>query len=151
MKRFLSFLAVSVVFLAACGGGGGDSAAADPAAEPQETAAHEPAAATEATPFDPEALQAKLAAGEDIYLLDVRRPEELEEHGMISGAVNIPIDDLESRIAEVPKDKPVVVYCMRGGRASRGAALLRENGYVEPIEIGGITEWKEKGQPTVQP
>ena len=70
---------------------------------------------------------------------------------MIAGAVNIPIDDLEGRIAEVPKDKPIVVYCMRGGRASRGATLLRENGYVEPIEIGGITEWKEKGLPTVQP
>ena len=121
-----------------------------PAASEPAAAAHEPVA-TEATEMDPAAVKAKLDAGEDIYLLDVRNPDELVEHGMIAGAVNIPIDDLEARVAEVPKDKPIVTYCMKGGRASRAAEILRKNGYTEPIEFGGITAWKEAGNPVVQP
>lgn len=118
-----------------------------PAAE--AAAAHEPVA-TEATEMDPVALEAKLDAGEDIYLLDVRNPDELVEHGMIAGAVNIPVDQLEARVSEVPKDKPIVTYCMHGGRASRAAEILRKHGYTEPIEYGGITAWKEAGNPVVQ-
>jgi len=70
---------------------------------------------------------------------------------MIAGAVNIPIDELESRVAEVPKDKPIVTYCMKGGRASRAAEILREAGYDQPIQYGGITAWKEAGNEVVQP
>ena len=81
-------------------------AAEEPTAEAPE-AAPEPA---EPEHFNSDDLAARLEAGEDIYLLDVRTPEELEEHGMIEGAVNIPIDDLEARLAEVPKDRPVAVY-----------------------------------------
>lgn len=77
-----------------------------PAAE--QAAAEAPAA--EPVRFDSDELAKRLEAGEDIFLLDVRTPEELEEHGMIEGAVNIPIDDLEARLAEVPKDRPVAVY-----------------------------------------
>lgn len=40
---------------------------------------------------------------------------------------------------------------MMGGRASRAEAILAENGYDQPIEIGGIIEWKEKGHAVVQP
>ncbi len=137
--------------LTACGGapdaaeqGGSEQSAAAPAA------GHEKAA-VDATEMDVEALSAKLNAGEDIYLLDVRNPDELKEYGMIAGAVNIPLGELEAHLAEVPKDKPIVTYCMRGGRASRAAKILRENGYTEPIEYGGITAWKEAGKPVVQP
>lgn len=83
------------------------------AAEEQSAAEQaEPAPETPAEPvrFDSDELAARLEAGEDIFLLDVRTPEELEEHGLIEGAVNIPIDDLEARLAEVPKDRPVAVY-----------------------------------------
>ncbi|MCB9383784.1 MAG: rhodanese-like domain-containing protein [Bryobacterales bacterium] len=131
----------------------GCTSAPDPAAQaPAEHvgAAHE-AVAAKATEMDPAAVKAKLDAGEDIYLLDVRNPDELEEHGMIAGAVNIPIDQLEARLAEVPKDKEIVTYCMKGGRASRAADILRSAGYEKPIEFGGITAWKEAGNPVVQP
>ena len=125
------------------------------ATEPaEETAvAVEPAApaAPAAVEMDVESVAARLDAGEDIFLLDVRNPDELEEHGMIAGAVNIPIDQLEARLSEVPKDKEIVTYCMRGGRASTAADILREAGYTEPIEYGGITAWKEAGKPVVQP
>jgi len=122
--------------------------ATEPAAE---TAAVEEPAAPAAVEMDVESVAARLDAGEDIYLLDVRTPEELEEHGMIAGAVNIPIDQLEARLSEVPKDKEIVTYCMRGGRASSAADILREAGYTEPIQFGGITAWKEAGKPVVQP
>ena len=44
----------------------------------------------------------------DIFFLDVREPKELEELGTIKGYVNIPLDQLEKRIAEVPKNKLIV-------------------------------------------
>lgn len=120
-----------------------ESAAAEPAVE-----SHEAPAPVE---MDVEEVAARLAAGEDIYLLDVRNPDELVEHGMIAGAVNIPVGELEARLAEVPEGKTIVTYCMRGGRASRAADILRAAGYDEPIEFGGITAWKEAGKPVVQP
>lgn len=127
--------------------------ATEPAAEAPATEA--PAAAAQTAPapvvMDVEQVAARLEAGEDIYLLDVRTPEELKEHGMIAGAVNIPIDELQARLAEVPKDKEIVAYCMRGGRAETAAGILREAGYTEPIQTGGITAWKEAGKPVVQP
>ena len=144
MKKFVLYL---VVALAAWGCSPAAETTAD-APPPAEPAA---APAPEVHEVDVAMLKQKLDAGEDIFLLDVRTPAELEEHGMIAGAVNIPIDDLEGRLAEVPKDKPIVTYCMRGGRASRAADLLRSNGYDQPIESGGITAWKEAGYEVVQP
>ena len=118
---------------------------------PAAEAAHQPPVQTdESMPFDAVELQARLTGGADVYLLDVRRPEELVEHGAIEGYVNIPIDALEGRLSEIPKDKKVVTYCMRGGRASRAAKLLTEAGHTG-IQYGGITEWKEAGNPVVYP
>ncbi len=138
-------LAVSLA-LAACGGA---EQATPPAAE--APAQHEPVEVAQVTQMDPAAVKARLDAGEKIFLLDVRRPEELVEEGQIAGAVNIPIDELEARLAEVPKDQPIVTYCKVGGRASRAADTLRDAGYGQPIEIGGITAWKEAGLEVVQP
>ncbi len=70
----------------------------------------EPAPAAEATLFDSDDLNRRIDAGEDVYLLEVRNPDELEADGMIEGAVNSPIDQLEARLAEVPKDRPIAVY-----------------------------------------
>ena len=119
----------------------------EPAAEAKR---QEPVEVAETKQFDPADLKARIDSGENVYLLDVRRPEELEEHGAIEGYVNIPIDELEARLSEIPQDRKVVVYCMRGGRASRGAELLAKNGH-SGVEFGGITEWKEHGYPVVEP
>jgi rhodanese-related sulfurtransferase len=144
MKKFI--LCSAVVFSAWACLPGPETASEKPAA----TTGTEQAAA-EVKEVDVADLKRRLDAGEDIFLLDVRNPDELVEHGMIAGAVNIPVDDLEARLAEVPKDKPIVTYCMRGGRASRAADLLRSHGYDQPIESGGITAWKEAGYEVVQP
>ena len=71
----------------------------EPSAEPEE-----------ATRFESDDLKSRLDAGEDIYVLDVRTPEELEDTGIIEGAAHIPIDELAARINEVPKGKPVAIY-----------------------------------------
>ncbi len=76
---------------------------------PTETAAAAPPPA-EPPRYDPEDLKKRLDAGEDVFLLDVRRPEELEEIGTIEGYNHIPMDQLEARMSEIPKDRPLVVY-----------------------------------------
>jgi adenylyltransferase/sulfurtransferase len=142
-QRILFLLVASVVLFSACSAG----PTGEPAAEAGQQASGELTAPKE---FDAADLKARLDAGENVYLLDVRTPEELTEHGAIEGYVNIPIDELEARVSEVPKDRKVVVYCMRGGRASRGADLLAKEGH-SGIEFGGITAWKEHGYPVVEP
>ncbi len=57
-----------------------------------------------------EQVSERLAAGEEITLLDVRTPEEIATEGAIEGYLHIPIDQLEGRLEEVPKDKPIVAY-----------------------------------------
>ena len=64
----------------------------------------------EAARFDSDELKKRIDAGEDVYLLDVRTAEELEETGMIEGATHIPIDELAARMSEVPKGRPVAIY-----------------------------------------
>ena len=59
----------------------------------------------------PQLEGAELAAmleDEDIFLLDVREPSELEELGTVEGYVNIPIDELADRLDEIPKDKRIL-------------------------------------------
>ena len=51
---------------------------------------------------------AELIASEEYLVLDVRRPDEIEEHGTIEGYLNIPIDELADRLGEVPRDRPVL-------------------------------------------
>ncbi len=96
--RLLPALAVFAAF--------GCESAPDSAAEPEVVRQ----AALEVREMDVDGVAERLAAGEDIFLLDVRRPDEIEEHGAIAGYVNIPIDELESRLSEVPRDKPIVTY-----------------------------------------
>lgn len=55
----------------------------------------------------PEEAESELK-GDNVFLLDVREPKELEEFGTIKGYVNIPLGQLESRLKEIPKDKVIV-------------------------------------------
>jgi hydroxyacylglutathione hydrolase len=80
-------------------------------------------------------------------LLDVRTAEEYAE-GHIKGAVLIPVQELEQRISEVPKDKQVYVYCRSGVRSSRASKILVDAGYtrIENV-VGGFMAWKDAGYP----
>jgi len=88
--------------------------------------------------------------GKNLFVLDVREPKELEEMGTLEGSFNVPVGDVEKRMAEIPKGKPLVVVCARGRRAGRAAETLKKNGY-EVKALGGLLEWKEKNYPLVYP
>jgi phage shock protein E len=82
-------------------------------------------------------------------LVDVRTPQEFDG-GFIAGAVNIPLQELESRLSEIPHDIPVVVYCQSGNRSTQAAAILTEQGYTNIYNLGGINQWQAAGNPVVQ-
>lgn len=65
---------------------------------------------------------------ENSTLVDVRTPKEFEMGG-IDGAVNIPLDDLRDRMNELPKEKPVYLYCQVGLRGYLATRILMQNGY----------------------
>ncbi len=88
---------------------------------------------------------------ETTYVLDVRSPEEYAS-GHVPGAVNIPYDQIASRIAEVPKDKDVVLYCKSGRRAGIAAEVLAGQGYTRLQHLeGDIVAWVDKGRPVETP
>jgi rhodanese-related sulfurtransferase len=64
----------------------------------------------------------------DVIILDVRTPEEAGG-GMIEGAVNIPVDDLQGRLKELPKDKEIITHCRTGLRAEMAYTILRNAGF----------------------
>jgi rhodanese-related sulfurtransferase len=63
-----------------------------------------------------------------IFVLDARTPQEYES-GHFPGSVSIPLEQLKSRLAEIPKDKFIVVHCKTGGRGEIGYKMLKEEGY----------------------
>lgn len=75
-------------------------------------------------------------SGGQNYLLDVREPVEFQL-GAIPGAVNIPLPELRGRLAELPKDKPIVVYCQVGLRAYIALRILRQHGFENVRNLSG--------------
>ena len=85
-----------------------------------------------------------------LQLVDVRTPEE---YGVshIKDAQNICVteDDFKEKVAGLDKDKPVYVYCKKGGRSARASKILQEMGFKEVYDLqGGITAWEEEGLQT---
>ena len=86
-------------------------------------------------------------------ILDVRTPEEYAR-GHVPGAVNIPHTEVEARLDELSgdKDRPVVVYCERGGRAGQAEATLLAAGFTDLRHLeGDMSAWREAGRPTEMP
>ena len=69
------------------------------------------------------------------YLVDVRTSQEFSQ-GAIPGAVNIPVDELRSRLSELPRDQPIVVYCQVGQRGYLATRILLQTGF-QAVNIGG--------------
>lgn len=82
-------------------------------------------------------VEAVLAApaGERPFLVDVRTPQEFEG-GHIPGAVNIPVDDLRSRLGELPRDREIASYCQVGQRGYLATRILLQAGF-KAVNIGG--------------
>ncbi len=71
-----------------------------------------------------------------ITIVDVRLPEELAL-GMIDGAINIPLDDIRQQINEIPKDRPVLLYCQTGQRSYFASRILNQFGFEAYNLTGG--------------
>lgn len=82
----------------------------------------------------------------DHILIDVRTPEEFAS-GHIAGAVNIPVQELDQRLSEVPDDKEIVVYCRSGNRSATATQILTSSGYDGVYDMGGIIAWQQAGLP----
>ena len=84
----------------------------------------------------------KLVAAGNVRMVNVRTPQETSS-GIIAGAQLIPVDQLESRLREIPKDgKPVLVYCAAGGRSAAACEFLSQQGYDNLYNlVGGYGTW----------
>jgi phage shock protein E len=86
-----------------------------------------------------------------LYVLDVRAPEEYAA-GHVPGAVNIPHDQVANRLAEIPKDKDVVLYCRSGRRSALAGEELAAKGYTRlQLMQGDMPGWTAKGWPVATP
>lgn len=82
------------------------------------------------------------AATSGAVLLDVRNPDEYAA-GHIPGSVNLPLSEIRSAEDRFPDtDTPLYVYCLSGARSSKAIAALKEMGYTNLTNIGGIRAWR---------
>lgn len=83
-----------------------------------------------------------------VQLIDVRTPEEFNS-GHLEGAINADISSgvFEERSKELDKNKPVLVYCLSGGRSSAAAGYLEDNGFTQIYNLtGGMMAWNASGK-----
>jgi rhodanese-related sulfurtransferase len=86
----------------------------------------------------------------NLQLIDVRTPAEYAE-GHLAQAKLIPLQELEKRVAEIDKGKPVLLYCRSGHRSGIALKLLHDKGYAQAKHMdGGINAWKAAGLPVTK-
>lgn len=80
---------------------------------------------------------------EDVVILDVRTEEEFNS-GHIKDAVLVPVDDIQGKIQEVIENKnsKIMIYCRSGNRSATAAQKMKELGYTNIYDFGGINTWK---------
>ena len=97
-----------------------------------------------------EALKAKLDSGEQVFLLDVREPNEFAG-GRIEGALNVPVREVPKSLAKLPQDKnaQIVVVCASAVRSGYVAEALSFKGYtnVKHLAAGFVAGWEKAGYP----
>jgi rhodanese-related sulfurtransferase len=91
---------------------------------------------------EPTEVKARLARGEDVFLLDVREPDEVAAWHYPIG-VNIPLGQLGDRLDEVPRDLTIVVACRSGHRSAAAAHALSDAGWTAENLTGGAIAWVE--------
>lgn len=78
-----------------------------------------------------------------IFFVDVRSPQEFAS-GSVNGAVNIPLDQVDSRISEFKEKKEIVVFCRSGNRSSQAKSILESNGITNVTNGGSWEDVKAK-------
>ncbi|KMJ59291.1 rhodanese domain protein [Bacillus sp. LL01] len=89
----------------------------------------------------PQELEAKLANGEQLSIIDVREAEEVAA-GKIPQAVNIPLSLLEFRTQDIDKSKEHIMVCRSGGRSGKASMFLAAQGFDVTNMVGGMLEWE---------
>lgn len=97
----------------------------------------------------PTELKARLDAGETFSMVDVREPDEWE-NGTLPGIKKIPMGDVQARIEELDKNRPVVVVCRSGGRSRKICELLESQGFSCINLAGGMNGWSDEVDSTVR-
>jgi rhodanese-related sulfurtransferase len=104
---------------------------------------------TEPFEIDTLTLKERLEGDNPPAVLDVREPWELEI-ASLEGALSIPLGELTSRAAELPRDRPLAVMCHHGGRSAQATAWLRNQGFDRATNVaGGIDAWARTIDPTL--
>ncbi len=94
-------------------------------------------------------LKSRIDAGEDVFILDVREPYEYQIANI--GGKLIPQNDVPQRLAEIDRDREIVVQCRSGQRSQRIAEFLQQSGYQKVTNLaGGILAWADEIDPKVQ-
>jgi phage shock protein E len=100
--------------------------------------------------ISPKDLEARIAKGDAPLVVDVRTPQEYAA-GHIPGAINIPHEQVASRVAELSGKGEVAMYCMKGPRARLGEAAFVGAGGKDVLHIeGGFAAWESAGLPVVK-
>jgi len=99
--------------------------------------------------IDVNQLDAMRKANKPHTLLDIREIQEVSISA-IDGSLHIAMSELQQRLAEVPKEQPVVVMCHVGGRSSQVVQWLHANDYTNALNlVGGIAAWSAEIDPSV--
>jgi adenylyltransferase/sulfurtransferase len=94
-------------------------------------------------------LKTRLDNGDDLLILDVREPFEYEIANI--GGKLIPLNDVPARLAEIDREREIVVQCKSGGRSQRAAEFLKQSGYPRVANLaGGILAWADQIDPSVK-
>jgi rhodanese-related sulfurtransferase/glyoxylase-like metal-dependent hydrolase (beta-lactamase superfamily II) len=97
----------------------------------------------------PPTLAEELAGSDSPVVLDVRNPREWAS-GHLEGSMNVPLNHLQERIAEIPRDRRIAVHCAGGYRSSIAASILHQYGITNLIEMaGGLAAWQASKLPVI--
>lgn len=109
-----------------------------------------PATAAKAIPPEITVAQAYQKYQEGVFVLDVRTPEEWDDFHAPETTL-IPLDQLASRVDEVPRDQEVVVVCRSGNRSQTGRDILLQAGFTQVTSMqGGLRSWGAAGYPLIE-
>ena len=110
--------------------------------EPPPTSSQEPVLKNGIPQITVKELKRRIDAGENVQLIDVREPFEYQI-AQIGGKL-IPQNDVPNRLAEIDRDREVIVHCKAGGRSQRIAEFLVQSGYPRVVNLsGGILAWSD--------
>jgi len=110
--------------------------------------AHAEPAAVDGSEVTVEELKAKRDRGDDVFVLDVREPNEYQIC-RIEGSTLIPLGELAMRTGELDRDREMIVHCKMGGRSAKAVALLQERGFTRARNLkGGILAWIDRVDPS---